>query len=394
LTSRMHQLIRRVPRSALVVAAIAGGFGSISVAPAAAAAHQAGAVTAGAPRFLAQSVSFISNDAGWLLGAARCRSGWCTAVRRTADRGHTWTAVSAPPARISGDGSSLDHITELVAAGPLDLFAFRPGLWSSHDGGTRWEPVRLPGPVVALAAGGSAVYAAVMPCYQVAQRCERGGHLYRSPIGRDDWRRVPGPVLSPLSSPELTVHGSAVVLLAAGASASPLLVAPDGDHFARRRQPCPSALAEGGMAPVGLAASGPTDLAILCAGNAGAGSAQKSVYVSTDAARTFHRIADPPLGGDPGQMAAASPTTFVVAAASGASWLYRTVGHDTRWTTARRFGDGGVGFTDLGFSDRLHGAAIYGEASVAESVTGQPPPLPGVVYLTNSGGRTWFPIAG
>ncbi len=380
-------------RSALLVAVLMAGGGLVSAtAPAAAAARSPLATSGG--RFLAQSVSFPSTVSGWLLGVDRCGPHWCTALLRTADRGRRWSVVPPPPAAVGpSGGTGRATVSQLVAASPGDLFAYGPGLVTTHDGGGDWDRVHLPGAVVAVAAGESFAYAAVMPCYGAPGACVMPGHLYRTPVGRDAWRAVAGVTFAAQSAPEIATSGTAVVVLAADASRPQLLGAPDGLHFAILHNPCPAPTPAGGFAPGAVALGSARSVAVLCVGGAGAGSVEKAAYVSTTFGRTFQRIADPPLGGDPGQLAAASPTTLVLAAASGATWLYRTTGPDSRWTTAREFGDGGVGFTDLSFSDPLHGAAVYGQATLAETLTSGAPAHLASVFLTDNGGRTWFPIA-
>ncbi len=346
----------------------------------------AAAAPAAPARVLAQSVSFTSPADGFLLGAVRCGTGYCTALRRTTDRGRRWTARPAPPARLAtGVGGSA--VSALVAADAEDLFAFDPGLWVSHDAGGHWHAIHLPGTVAALAATDGRVYAAVTPCAEAGPTCQRPGSLYTSAAIADGWRLIAGVSLPVGATPILSVSGRTVAALTAGPGRSTLRVTTDGLHFGKRRSPCAPPL----TGPAGLAAGGPRALAVLCAGNAGAGSVEKSVFVSSNAGQTFRRVANAPLGGDPVQLAAASPTTLLVSAASGASWLYRTVGPDRFWTAAREVGDGGVGFTGLTFVDQLHGAVVYGRATLAEVLAPRAPAGLGTVYLTNTGGRTWYP---
>jgi len=344
-------------------------------------------------RVLVQSVSFTSSSDGWLLGVRRCGPGWCTVVRRTRDRGHRWTGVAAPPVSVGGDGPSRRPVTQLDAWGSADLFAYAPGLVVSHDGGAHWHTIHLPGAVVALASGGGWAYAAVGPCFQATRRCTAPGHLYRTPVGRDAWRRLPGIGFPAGQSPQISMHGSTIALLAGGPAAPQLLASSGGAGFVPVRDPCPGSLAAGGLAASGVAVASASSLAVLCVGGAGAGSTDKAVFVSTTFGRTFHRIADPPRGGDPGQLVLASPSTLVLAAASGASWLYRATGRDARWSSAVELGDGGVGFTDLSFSDPLHGSVVYGQATLAEIIAAPVPVRLAQLWLTNDGGRSWFAVA-
>src|SRR5580704_16639625 len=47
--------------------------------------------------FLAQSVSFVSPDVGYVLGDVECPTGACLAMRGTTDRGVSWASLSPPP---------------------------------------------------------------------------------------------------------------------------------------------------------------------------------------------------------------------------------------------------------------------------------------------------------
>jgi photosystem II stability/assembly factor-like uncharacterized protein len=190
----------------------------------------------------------------------------------------------------------------------------------------------------------------------------------------------------------LDVRGSAVYLLLAGKNY--FIGAQDGLHFVKFAEPCPSSHAGPGYGPADLALSSATDLAILCAGGVAAGSEGKKAYVSTDGGRTFHQIAAPPFSGDVGEFAAASRTTLLMTAQSGASFVYRTSGTDSRWTTPLVIGDGGMGFYDLDFTDALHGAVIHGPAAFVFLTAGQMNllPDPGELYLTNDGGNSWHRV--
>ncbi|MGH2719549.1 MAG: hypothetical protein ACRDJU_13365, partial [Actinomycetota bacterium] len=124
------------------------------------------------------------------------------------------------------------------------------------------------------------------------------------------------------------------------------------------------------------------DIGVLCGGDAGAGSSTKEVFVSTNSGASYTQIAQAPRGGQATGMAAASSTTFAIAAASGASWIYTISGADTNWSQPLDLGDGGAGWADLGFTDATHGVVVHGPG----------PSGPGIVYLTDNGGASWFTV--
>ncbi len=349
-------------------------------------------LVSGLPAFLAQSMTFISNDDGWLLGAARCPTGWCTAVRKTTDRGRHWSAVPSPPAPIS-ENSSPD-ITELRFANASDGFAFDPGLWVTHDAAAHWHRVNLHGAVLALATSAGMAYAVVAPCWPfTSAKCSSPTRLYRSPVGADAWNEVPGVVLpDDQEDVVLDVRGSAVDLLVGGTKY--FVGATNGRHFAKLTDPCPSSRTGPGYVLDSLALPAAKTLAVLCGDGVAAGSEGKKVYVSTDDGRTFRQVATPPFEGDVGELAAGSPTTLVMTARSGASWVFRTSGADTKWTTSLTFGDGGLGLGDLSFTDSTHGAVIHALADFVLSfryLGGHVPDL-GTLFLTDNGGISWQPV--
>ena len=337
--------------------------------------------------FLAQSVTLLSNDDAWLLGGARCSSGWCIAIRHTIDRGRSWTAVPAPPAPLDADHP--EGVSELRFADAADGFAFDPGVWATHDGAAHWHQVHLPGAVLAMASADREVYAVVAPCWPFTGSCTTPARLYRSPTGVDAWQLVAGLSLPSQLGVVLRLQGSRVFLLVEASPAPYLVGSVDGSQFGRLVDPCPFPSTGPRSAPAGLTVSTVSDLAVACSGGAAAGSEGKRVYVSADGGHTYRRIADPPLGGEAGELAAANLTTLLMTASSGASFIYRTSGADTAWTMPVWFGDGGVGFTDLGCSDPTHCAVVYGRAEMAATISANPPPHLGTLYLTDDGGATW-----
>jgi hypothetical protein len=93
------------------------------------------------------SASFISASTGWLLAVPPCAAHGCRSLRMraTTDGGRHWSAVAAPPARVSSwptviFGDSPPEIppgavNSVLFASRLDGRAYSPGLWATHDGG-------------------------------------------------------------------------------------------------------------------------------------------------------------------------------------------------------------------------------------------------------------------
>lgn len=316
---------------------------------------------------LAESISFVSINEAWVLAKA----GTITAVLHTTDRGTHWSEVGTIPAAI---GSVTGDIHKIRFANPSDGWAFDPALYATTNGGATWHAVTMPGQVSGLEASNGTAWAVVDPCNGAAS-CTAPSTLQKASAGSDSWTAVSGVSLPSMSiaSAEIAPRGQSVYVL----DGTSFIHSAGGTSFAPLAVPC---LAGFGISA--FAASTASDLGVLCSGDAGAGSSTKDVFVSTNSGASYTQIAQAPRGGQASAMAAGSPTTFAIAAASGASWIYVTSGPDTNWSQPLDFGDGGAGWADLGFTDATHGVVIHGPSPVG----------PGVVYLTDNGGASWFTV--
>jgi hypothetical protein len=343
------------------------------------------------PGFLAQSVSFVAAEDGFLLGLVACSTGTCLALRHTVDGAATWTAVTAPPT--AAGETEEGGVPGLHFADASDGWVFGTSLWATHDGAQTWHEVSLGGSVVAMASGAGMAYALVDPC--TSAPCTGPGHLYSSPVDEDAWAEVPG------VSGRFDANASAVV--AEGRSVFVLMASPgpailgstDGVHFAPLPVPCsPESTSPVPFAPADLAASDPADVAVACVGSVAAGSQMKQVYLSHDGGHSYERLPDPPAGGDGAALAMPAPTTVLLAAASGATEVYRIAPPDGSWTTPLFLGSGGVPVSDPAFIDPTHGALVFGPATFSLSILGtaDAPPDLGTLYLTVDGGAAWHPV--
>lgn len=345
--------------------------------------------------FLAQSVSFVSDEHGFVLGAVRCAAGWCPAMRATLDRGATWSAITAPPAAI--DSTRFGSIDSVSFANAEDGFAFGPGLWETQDAGATWREVLLPGPVAAFGVSSRTAYAVVAVDCSGLATCRAPGVLFESMLGSGTWHSDPSVRIqgSDLEGANVSTAGNAVYVAAGDA----FIGSTTGKVFHELANPCPPGPPSPpppGYGITAITADGPSDLTVLCGGGVALGSQAKLVYVSDDGGASYRQLAVPPAAGDTQAIAASAPTTVFLSARSGASSVYRTSGADTSWTTAVSFGDGGIGITDLSFVSPADGALIHGTAVVQQAQTflasGRPTRIAGtigVLYLTEDGGRTW-----
>ncbi len=339
--------------------------------------------------FLAQSVSFVSADVGFVLGIVACPSGACLALRHTVDRGASWTSVPPPPSTLGGVGTG-GGVSELHFANALDGWAFDGSLWATHDGAQHWHAVNLGGPVVAITSGAGVAFALVDACVP-SSSCTAPGHLYRSPAGQDSWAQVPG-VSGRFDegSISLVAEGSTVFLMS-GYPNPQILGSSDGVHFAPLVIPCTPESNEGPFSPGSLAASDPSDVAVLCLGGVGTGNQFKQVYVSHDSGHTYQSLPDPPTGGDGAELAMPAPQTVLFGSSSAASIVYRVIAPGGTWNTPLVLENGGVGLADLAFVDPSDGVVVGGPADLALSILSfpNPPSDLGSLFLTDDGGADW-----
>ncbi len=324
---------------------------SPSARPAPALAPSSGPVPAG---FQPVSVTWVSTRQGWVLGTAPCADRRCPALIRTTDGGSSWAGIPAPPAGVDG-------ITGVRFADERNGWIYginAIGVWATHDGGATWRHLDTPpGEVSSLEAGAGRVWA-------VAR--STASYVYTSTVGTDDWRSAGS---EPMFGTGVVLQGPIAYI--AGADGVLLAISPAG--LERRGLPCPQAGVE-------LAGAG-SDIVAVCTHGAAAGSSFKTLVRSSDGGRTWTAAGAPPSGGSVRGVAAASRTTIVVAAVSGASWLYRTDDGGQTWATVYTELGGGTPLDDLTFTDAARGFVVT-----------RGPAGDGRLLLTTDSGRTWLPV--
>jgi photosystem II stability/assembly factor-like uncharacterized protein len=320
----------------------------------------------------------VSARVGFVLGTAPCGQRSCTVTLRTTNRGASWVELSAPAAQITfGDMSGVWGVR---FADARRGYAFGAGLWQTTDGAGSWQHVSIPGRVVLALATvqDREVVIATTACAH-GFTCAKGIALYHRRLTATKWQRFAGVTGVSNFNTSITVHGKVVrALLDYG-----LYVSTDGGvSFQSHSQPCvppPGGI----LSPAAITDDGSHSY-LLCTGPAGPGSIGKFLYRTTTTSATWTQVGRPPEPGGPDGFAAGSDKAIVLAAASGASFLYRSTDGGRHWRTALTDYDGGVGWGDLAFTSATDGAVIHG------AVTG---PGSGEVLLTNDGGRTWHRTA-
>jgi hypothetical protein len=362
--------------------AIAGGT---VLAAAALASGGAASASSGAPLvgpvpkgFVATSVTFTSPSEAYALGTAPCAHKPCGSIVRTLNRGATWVGIPAPVVPIGGLQSTGPAAWGIRFATASHGFVFGDGLWETTSGGARWTKETFPGAsILSLEIIDGQVLAVTAPC--TPGRCTNGNtSLYRRAVSGGSWHLV-------AHLPGFTAFGFDAISTYAGVAAvldnnTVLVTTNGGRSVTRHAAGCRSSDISGAAA---VAVTGPKRLALLCAGEAAAGSVDKTVYTSSDLGAHWTKAGTPPRGGDPVALAGTTGH-LVVAAASGASELYYSV-TGAKWSTGYYAGDGGEGFVDLGFTTESDGVVVRGPVHTDGTAGG----FAGQLLLTSNGGKSW-----
>jgi hypothetical protein len=330
--------------------------------------------------FAATSVTFVSADEAFVLGTAPCSHAPCTSIVRTLDRGASWVGLPAPVVPLGQpQGAVAADVWGIRFADPAHGFVFGNGLYETTNGGENWAQVAGPqGSILSLEVIDGQVLALTAPC-QTQGGCGQTGTLSRRPLAGGSWQ-----VVTTVSDPRQIATQARVAAVLDGTS---VIVTTDGGlTFATHATPCTT---EGVATASSVAVTGAGNLALLCAGQGAMGSVAKTVYVSADLGEHWTKVGSPANGGDPSDIAAATPAQLVVTAESGASWLYYSGDGAMNWGTAYEAGDGGEGWNDLGFTTTSDGVVVHGPAIDDGNKDGRS----GQLLLTSNGGATWQPVS-
>ena len=322
------------------------------------------------------SVTFVSADVGWVLGTGACAGGPCAAIARTGDGGRTWSPAPAPPtAMAEGPGQATSGVSGLRFADTNNGWAFGPDLWATHDGGTTWAKVTIPGvpadaPVFALETAGGIVHAAVLD----------GGdfRVASSPVGSDGWSVSPVRVpvgAGPVPAVQLVLSGAAGWLVENDRTVVGGARLANGSWVAWT-PPCADV-----VGPAFLAASSPTELAAACDVGLWSNPTGDHLYLSHDGGSTFATSGTAAPLTMAAMAAMASPSVVVVGGSDATgSVLAATTDAGRIWKVVARLPAGQI--ADLGFTTATQGVVIVGGVGGSASL-----------LMTRDGGQTWHAVA-
>lgn len=322
------------------------------------------------------SVTFVSADVGWVLGTGACAGGPCAAIARTGDGGRTWSPAPAPLTAVAeGPGQATSGVSGLRFADTNNGWAFGPDLWATHDGGTTWARVTIPGvpadaPVFALETAGGIVHAAVLD----------GGdfRVASSPVGSDGWSVSPVRVpvgAGPVPVVQLVLSGAAGWLVENDRTVVGGARLANGSWVAWT-PPCADV-----VGPAFLAASSPTELAAACDVGLWSNPTGDHLYLSHDGGSTFSRSGTAAPLTTAAMAAMASPSAVVVGGSDGTgSVLAATTDAGRTWKVVARLPAGQI--ADLGFTTATQGVVIVGGVGGSASL-----------LMTRDGGQTWHAVA-
>ena len=332
--------------------------------------------------FEANSVTWLSAQRGWVLGAAACGKNACAEVIGTTDAAMTWRLIGTVGAPIAEFGGR-PGITEIRFATPAVGWAFGTYLFRTSTGGKFWARVPIPGggkQVLALAAGPTQTYAVVTGCAWGAGICPRPLSFWRIPTGgRGGWTRIPLR-LPPNDGADVAVFGATVYVLDEQLQfgrPDVFYASTDGRHFTARPAPCNHAKDLALIQAVPMSAD---RVAMLCDGNPGFSKAVKTVYVSADTGKTDTYAGQMGLFGIQAQLAASPSGNLAVASTSNGSFIYINDTHKQAWTMVEGIGDGGAGWNDITYVTNSQAWVVYRPAD--SSGTGQ-------LWATHDAGKHW-----
>jgi photosystem II stability/assembly factor-like uncharacterized protein len=272
------------------------------------------------------SVSFVSQDVGWLWGATHHLGPGI--VAKTTNGGGAWTPVGTPPQIAATDPNGSGDSGIRFADGDTG-YVFGRRLFLTDNGAQTWNPVSLPGRVIDLETMNNRVWA-LTGC----TGC-RTLHLYAATVTEPAHFTIVPNVH--LKASGVAIEGG-IGNIAVAKTAAYVLVGDhdlwstaDGVAWSRKNDPCPT---DAGFAD-SISAWGSTDLTVVCGSAPSGGSEAKQVFTSTDSGATWSATpTEPPPAGYPMSISAGSADDIVIGLNQGSGYLTTDGGQHWSATTA------------------------------------------------------------
>jgi len=337
--------------------------------------------------FKANSVTWVSAQRGWVLGAARCGTNTCSDVIGTSNGGKTWQLIGTVKAPLASIGKATHGVTTVRFATPSVGWIFGIGrfLFRTSDGGKTWVPMPVPGDakqILGLAASPTQTYAITSVCTLGKPLCAKPLGFWRIATRGSTWTRIPLNLPTAFAA-GVSVFGKTVYVVDQQLEfghADKFYASTDGVHFAPRPAPCSHVKDLALIQAVPVSA---THVALLCVGNFGFAKAVKTVYTSANTGKTDTFAGQMGPHGIQSELAASPSGNLAVASVSDGSFIYINDTHKKAWTMAEGIGDGGAGWNDISYVSNTTAWVIYGPADFINI---------GQLWMTRDGGHHWGPV--
>jgi hypothetical protein len=341
--------------------------------------------------FRAQSITWLTPDHGWVLGAAPCGTRTCAGVIETIDAGTTWHWVGNAGAPLATPGEpGIPGITDIRFTDEQHGWEFGPSLYATDDGGRTWHAAALPphtDRLVAFAVDPVAAYAMISPCSidRPLDHCHFPTTLWRMAAGSGSWTQLA--VDLPVSFAgviRLRQPDVYVVAQRFPPESDVFMVSTDGaTTFSPRSSPCQPGRDE---MLVDVAPVDASRVALLCVGDPGFSKSVKRVFRSNDTALTDASAGTAPLDGIESELAPITDlpgAPLLVASTSYGSFMYRNDGGQS-WTEPLAIADGGQGWNDPTFTSATTAYVVHAPAAR--------PDFAGELLVSHDAGATWEPM--
>jgi hypothetical protein len=370
---------------AAVAALVAGASlpGAFAAGPAA---HPAAGTAAKQAPFYANSMSWLGSQDAWLIGSGGCTGKPCSGVKATTDGGKTWTTIGSVPAHMLVQAHpKRSDVSEIRMATSSVGWAYGPKLYATTDGGKTWSNQPIPGggaQIFSLAADSSGAWAVVSPCTYGKPICKQGLSLWTTTAsGKGTWTKV-DLTLPHAFEADVAANGTSVYLVVPQlefGGTDLLYASTDGTTFTSRTQPCDNTDDIGLLQAV---ATTTKNVYLLCDGNPGFSKAVKTVYGSTDNAKTTTSLGTMGELGIQASLAASKSGNLAVASSSDGSFVYiNDTKGGTTWTMPVGIGDGGTGWGDIQYVSNTTAWLVY---APADGFSPQD-----TLLVTHNAGQSW-----